>query len=148
MEQLIVLSILISLGYFFGRRAEASHYKSIISREEKFLNFPCTSNKVPLNQKARVFRAEMVTGNVVVSVDYFKRVLASLRGLIGGNVTAYETLLDRARREATLRVLEQCVNADELINLRIETSTISDGRNSSVGSVEVLAFGTAIYYIK
>ena len=79
-------------------------------------------------------------------MDYFKRVLAALRQFVGGNVTSYESLLDRARREAILRVLEQCGNADEIINLRIETSTISDGHQSTVGSVEVLACGTAIYY--
>jgi uncharacterized protein YbjQ (UPF0145 family) len=47
-----------------------------------------------------------VSGSVVVSVDYFKRFLAGLRTLVGGRVTSYETLLDRARREAILRCKE------------------------------------------
>ena len=148
MENFIVLLVLIALGYFFGRRAEARHYRSIAQREAQFQRFPHTSKKVPLNTESAIAKAELLTGNVVISVDYFKRILAMLRGLVGGNVAAYETLLDRARREATLRVLEQCQHADELINLRIETSTISTGQNNSVGSVEVLAFGTAIYYQK
>ena len=37
MDQLILLAILISLGYFFGRRAEKNHYKSINERERLFL---------------------------------------------------------------------------------------------------------------
>lgn len=146
MEQLVILIILICLGYFFGRRAESKHYQSIISRETQFQSFPYTTSKYPLKSDAEVERCEMLTGSVVISVDYFKRVVAALRQFVGGNVTSYESLLDRARREAVLRVLEQCGNADELINVRIETSTISDGRQNSVGSVEVLACGTAIYY--
>lgn len=146
MEQLVILFILICLGYFFGKRAESNHYKSITARESQFHHFPCTTSKYPLNRDVEIAKSEMLTGSVVISVDYFKRVVAALRKFVGGNVVSYETLLDRARREATLRVLEQCGDADELINLRIETSTISDGRQSSVGSVEVLACGTAIYY--
>lgn len=148
MEQLIILAVLICLGYFFGRRAEAKHYNSIVAREGMFQSFPCTSTKIPLQTDKDVVKAELLMGNVVISVDYFKKILASLRGLVGGNVTAYESLLDRARREATLRLLEQCEHADEVINLRIETSTISGGKQSSIGSVEVLASGTAITYQK
>jgi uncharacterized protein YbjQ (UPF0145 family) len=53
--------------------------------------------------------------------------------------------LDRARREAILRMKESCKKADEIINLRIETSSISKGRGRSIGSVEVLAYATALY---
>ena len=82
---------------------------------------------------------------MVISVDYFKRLLASLRNFFGGSIQAYETLLDRARREAILRMKENCKNADEIINLRIETSSISKGKRNTIGSVEVLAYGTALY---
>ena len=40
----------------------------------------------------------------MVSVDYFKRFLAGLRMIFGGRVSSYESLLDRARREALLRM--------------------------------------------
>ena len=75
--------------------------------------------------------------------------MASLKLLFGGKITTYESLLDRARREALLRLREQARvrNAFVVINTRIETSSISksSGRNEgSVGSVEVLAYGTAI----
>ena len=42
----------------------------------------------------------MVTGSIVISLDYFKRVIAGLRGLVGGRIKTYEPLLERARREA------------------------------------------------
>ncbi|MCI5128213.1 MAG: hypothetical protein D3907_06860, partial [Candidatus Electrothrix sp. AUS3] len=33
---------------------------------------------------------------------YFKRIVAGLRNIFGGNVQSYETLVDRARREAVI----------------------------------------------
>ena len=83
---------------------------------------------------------------MVVSIDYFKRALGALRSIIGGPVQSHETLLDRARREAVLRLKESCKGAHEVVNLRIETSSISGKTPNSVACVEVLASGTAIYY--
>ena len=48
--------------------------------------------------------------------------------------------------EAILRMKESCPGASEIINLRIVTSSISQGQGNQVGSVEVLASGTAIYH--
>ena len=85
------------------------------------------------------------SGNVVISVDYFKRFVAGLRNLVGGRITTYETLLDRARREAILRMKEQAHGLGGYIvfNVKLETASISKGRKNTVGSVEVLAYGTA-----
>lgn len=147
MIDLKILGILIALGYFFGKWAEKRHYKSIIKREKEFAKLPTTSTKKPLGNPM-VAKAELVCGSVVVSVDYFKRILAALRNIFGGAVQSYETLVDRARREAILRMKESCNNADQIINLRIETSSISKGGKNKIGSVEVLAYGTAIYCMK
>jgi uncharacterized protein YbjQ (UPF0145 family) len=89
----------------------------------------------------------MVFGSVVISVDYFKRVFSALINVFGGDLKPYETLLDRARREAVLRLVESCPDADEIINLRIETSSISKGAKNQVGCVEVVAYGTAIFRV-
>ncbi len=145
MENLAVIAILVSLGYFFGRMAEKKHYQSIHRREQAFLALPTTSSKKPIGIIGHISRAELVQGNVVISVDYFKRLLATLRNIFGGTVQAYETLLDRARREAVLRLKESCPTAHQIINLRLETSSISKGDSERIGSVEVLAYGTAIY---
>ena len=148
MEQVIIFAVLLSLGYFFGRHAEKSHYKSIQGREKKWLQLPTTSSKHVFGENRDVKRCHLVNGSMVVSGDYFKRILASLRNIFGGNVQSYETLVDRARREAVLRLKESCPEADQIINLRLETSSITKGRGKQIGSVEVLAYGTAIYFWK
>jgi uncharacterized protein YbjQ (UPF0145 family) len=88
----------------------------------------------------------MVCGNVVISVDYFKTVVAGLRNLVGGNITAYESLLDRARREAVLRMQQEARagGAQIIINTKFETSRVSGSAGRGIGSVEVLAYGTAL----
>lgn len=144
MVDLIIFISLIALGYFAGSRAEKQHYRSINKREEEFLYMPAVTLKNITNQ-GEIAQSKLVTGSVVISVDYFKRILAGLRAIVGGRVKSYETLLDRARREAILRMKEQVRSADMILNLHIETSSISKGRRQkSVGTVEVLAYGTAI----
>ncbi|MFH2059791.1 MAG: heavy metal-binding domain-containing protein [Pseudomonadota bacterium] len=148
MEQLIIFAVLLSLGYFFGRHAENKHYTSIIKREEYWLKIPTFSSKYVLEDDRKINYCHLVNGSMVVSVDYFKRILAKLRNFVGGNVVSYETLIDRARREAVLRMIESCPEADQVINLRLETSSITKGNGKQIGSVEVLAYGTAIYFCK
>lgn len=148
MEQLIIFAILLSLGYFFGRHAEKKHFKSIIEREKYWLKIPTTSSKHVLEDDRKISHCQLANGSMVVSVDYFKRILAKLRNFFGGNVQSYETLIDRARREAVLRMIESCPDADQVINLRLETSSITKGNGKQIGSVEVLAYGTAVYFCK
>lgn len=142
MGDLIYLIILIGVGYFIGTQVEKKHYKSIEEREAKFLYLPAVSSENLLEEKV-VNEAHLVYGNAVISTDYFKLILAGLRNLLGGEVSAFETLLDRARREAILRLKEQAQGADIILNLRVETCRISQA-----GSTEVLAYGTAVYYKK
>jgi uncharacterized protein YbjQ (UPF0145 family) len=137
---------LIALGYFAGRAAERRHYASIHEREARFLHLPAVPTKT-WDTARPVADARLVCGSVVVSADYFKRLLAALRNLIGGRMRAYESLLDRARREAVLRLKEQCPDAHIIVNLRLETSTIaSRNRQNGVSCVELTAYGTAIRY--
>lgn len=143
----IIFIILMMLGYGFGTWAEKRHYKSIEEREVKYQKLPTIMLKHPLPQKGRVVKVKLAAGNVVISVDYFKRFLAALRNIFGGRVSSYETLVDRARREATLRMKESCPGATQIINVRLETSSISkNSKKGSVGSIEVFAYGTAITY--
>jgi uncharacterized protein YbjQ (UPF0145 family) len=89
-----------------------------------------------------------VTGHVVVSVDYFKRFVAGLRGLFGGRISSYESLLDRARREAVLRMKASAMHEGyhAIVNVRLETSCLAKSarNNKKTAGVEVLAFGTGI----
>jgi len=78
-------------------------------------------------------------------VDYFKRLLASLRNIFGGTVKSYESLIDRARREALLRMKEKAPQASMIVNVRIETTTVGRKANKKgVGCLEALAYGTAV----
>lgn len=146
MYDLIVLLVLLALGYGFGRYAESKHYKSIIKREKILNAIPAVASKVIVPPRNEL-NSQLVTGSVVISIDYFKRFIAGLRNIFGGRVTSYESLLDRARREAVLRMKEEAkkLNAELVFNIKLETSSIHKGRGNSIGSVEVLAYGTALY---
>lgn len=144
MGDIIVFLTLLALGYGFGQYAERRHYRSILERESKYNRLPAIASRIPpmdINYEQR-----LVIGSVVVSIDYFKRFIATLRNLFGGRVTSYENLLDRARREALLRMKEQAGNAGAkfVFNVKYETSSISKGQRNTVGSVEILAYGTAM----
>jgi len=140
----ILFLTLMALGYGFGRYAEQAHYKSIIAREKQLNSLPAMVTKMAPHDAD--YDAVMVCGNVVISVDYFKRFIAGLRNLVGGRVTSYETLLDRARREAVLRMKEEAAshNASYIFNVKFETASISQNARGGIGSVEVLAYGTAL----
>ncbi len=144
--ELIIFIILITLGYTAGTIAERRHYRSIESRESAFLNLPAVTIKNAVSKDSDILKAELVSGNAVISLDYFKRILAGLRNIFGGEIMSYETLIDRARREAILRMKEKAVGANIIVNLRIETSAIgqSANRRNSIGSIEAIAYGTAI----
>jgi uncharacterized protein YbjQ (UPF0145 family) len=146
MIDLIVFLVLLAAGYFFGQAAEKRHYKSIIEREKALHNVLCSSER-HLPDMGNV-EGKLVSGSVVVSIDYFKRFVAGLRNLVGGRVSAYESLLDRARREAILRMKAeaQAYGARSVWNIRVETSSIYKNTQGSIGSVEVLAYGTAIKF--
>jgi uncharacterized protein YbjQ (UPF0145 family) len=129
-----------------GRARERSHYASIRQREAATAHLPAIPAK-RFTFEQPVADARLVIGAVVISHDYFKRFLANLRGIFGGRIRSYETLLDRARREAVLRLKEQCLDASVIAGLRLETHCIgrSSGRKGIVG-IEVIAYGTAVRY--
>lgn len=148
-ELIITLGIpilLILLGRFVGASIERRHYESIRERETRFRRQPALSTKQS-NTIAAIGSAQLVTGSVVVSVDHFKRFLSRFRMIFGGEIRSYSSLIDRARREAVLRMKESQPHADVYINTRLETSTISStSGGEGVGTIEVLAYGTAIVF--
>ncbi|MFK8068761.1 MAG: YbjQ family protein [Gammaproteobacteria bacterium] len=142
--EIVIFFILLLTGYIFGSYNERKHYRSIIEREKKYQDlFVLNTHK---RENDPVFESHLVTGSVVVSVDYFKRITASLVNIFGGNISAYESLLDRGRREAMLRMQEESakLGAVSIKNIRYETSSISKNARSSMGTIEVLAYGTAM----
>ena len=143
MYDLIIFLILLILGFVIGSIVEKNHFKSINKREEELLNLPTISLKKPLNSN-NITETKLVTGSVVISIDFFKKFIAGLVNFFGGNIVVYDTLLNRARREAILRMKESSTSASEIINIKIETSSINKS-TKSVGAIEIIAYGTAIY---
>lgn len=144
---ILVPIALLVLGYVFGSVLEKRHFVSLLEREQKFLPVPAVTfdelDPETNPQHGNYKDAQFVSGSVVVSVDYFKRFLAALRNIFGGRVSSYETLIDRARREAILRMKEAATGANTIANVRVETSTLSS--SGGLGSIEVHAYGTALY---
>jgi len=142
---IIIFFALLGLGFFFGQSVERRHYRSIIKRESQLQSIPVIASKL-LPDEFLPCQTQLVTGNVVISVDYFKKFVAGLRSIVGGRMSSYESLIDRARREAILRMKQDAkrLNADYVFNIKMETSSISKGAQNSIGSVEVLAYGTAV----
>ena len=142
---LLLFLVLLGVGFFTGRMLELRHYRSIRQREQSLANVLAFTNRFPPNPVDR-HDVRLVTGAVVISSDYFKQFVASLRNLIGGRFRSYETLLDRARREAILRMKEDAQRAgySMIVNVKIENTSISGGRAGAMPSFELLAYGTAI----
>jgi len=138
---------LLVVTYFIGGAIERRHYAEIRERENALRRLPAVTLRHP-PEDWEIEGAGLVSGSVVISIDYFKRFLAGLRGLVGGRVKSYETLLDRARREAILRLKESAREAGyrAVINVRLETSRLASGRRDGKGTagVEILAFGTGL----
>lgn len=145
MYDLILLVTLMALGFIFGRIAEKRHFSSIIRRERELAPLLCFSERLPPPGMSSV-DSTLVVGSVVISIDYFKRVVASLRNLVGGRLTSYESLLERARREAILRMKEQAhaQGATMICNVKLETASLYKDQQQQIGSVEVYAYGTAL----
>ena len=144
MDQILIVAILVSLGYFFGRRAESKHFKSLIEREQVMNQLPAMASRMPPQDGQ--YEQKLVSGNVVIANDYFKTFVAGLRNLFGGKISTYETLLDRGRREAVLRMKDEAqqFGGDLVFNVKYETSSISGQNSKKMPIIEVHAYGTAL----
>ncbi len=147
MIDITIFLILIGIGYFAGNYFEKKHYQNIKIRERKTVHLPMMTfgkkDKLPEARDSQLF-----IGSVVISADYFKLFAFALRNLLGGKVVVFESLLDRGRREAILRMKESAMawGATQILNVRFETSSISGNTPGKQGliSIEVMAYGTGI----
>lgn len=154
METLIYFIFFIftlAVTYALGTIIESTHYGNIEKKEKELLGLPAVTSK-NIEVKDDILSAELVMASVVISLDYFKRFLAGLRNIVGGRIKSYESLLDRGRREAILRMKEKgkANGADIILNMRFETSGIGTvtRKKGSVGCFEVVAYGTAVKFKK
>jgi len=142
---LVITAICFLLG-FLGIWIERRHYANLAAREAKYENILVTDLRfLPPNWHAE--RPILVTGQVVIANDYLKTFLSRIRKIFGGRMRSYETLLERARWEAMLRMKEMAAHygANVVWNVRFASSTIQEGNNQNRSAgIEVLAYGTAM----
>ncbi|MDR2507984.1 MAG: YbjQ family protein [Candidatus Accumulibacter sp.] len=154
MENIIALAVVFLMSvvtYICGTIGEKRHYRSIREREGRLKNILVFNEKMP---PAAYLKHEftLVAGSVVMGSDYFRQVLAWLKKIFGGRLTSLESVLDRGRREAILRMKEEAarMGAKAVFNVRLETSMLAgnqttDGRQQKLFCAEFLAYGTALY---
>lgn len=146
---LIIFAILITVGFTIGSWQEKRHFQSIREREKALEAILVIPSRTPPDISQRYYRTEFVCGSVVVAMDYFKIVAGSLVSIFGGRIKQYETLVERARREAMLRLKEEAngKRAQMVFNVKFATASIAKTQKGQPGgSVEVIAYGTAIIY--
>ena len=148
MGEILILLIIVGVTYVTGTIIEKRHYKDIIKREIALIKKPIiNAGAKTWNSKKKIKKIELVSGEVVISGDYFKNFAATLKSFFGGRLTSFESVLDRGRREAILRMRENAKDANFIINAKIESVMINDYyTNNSVPQCAIIAYGTAITY--
>ncbi len=130
------------------------HQKKIIARllerEAALPRDNLSTLKTPLSGKT-IANSQLLIANVVSAPSRWQLFLAGIKSIFGGNIKHLDQMLDWGRSEALQRLREQAseMGFDEVINLRMETSTISmnNGGRQKGGSFEILAYGTGIKYL-
>jgi len=145
--QIGVFVVLLAIGWFAGRANEKRHFRELAATEASLRDILVFNERRPPADREFV-RGTLVVGSVVIAEDYFKRIAAGLRGLVGGRITVYESLLDRGRREAIVRMKKeaQMLGATMIFNVRLETSSLSEDQSgrAPMFSAEFIAYGTAL----
>lgn len=82
----------------------------------------------------------LVQGNTIRAKHLGRDITASLKNLVGGELTQYTELLTESRRQAVERMIQQAqeLGADAIVNVRFTTSSIA------AGAAELYAYGTAV----
>lgn len=145
--QIPIFVALLAIGWFAGRANERRHFRELAVREAELREILVFNERRPPADRAFA-RGVLVVGSVVIAEDYFKRIAAGLRGLVGGRIAVYESLLDRGRREAIVRMKQEAsaLGATMIFNVRLETSSLSEDQSgrSPMFSAEFIAYGTAL----
>jgi uncharacterized protein YbjQ (UPF0145 family) len=144
LDEYLPLLVMLLGTFLTGMIIERRHYASILRRELATAGIHHLNSGKKLDPKARISQSRLVCGEAVISVEFFRWFVGLLHSLLGGTMREYETALDRARREAVLRMKESAKGASAIVNVRVEHTPISYGLSRFSG-VEAIAWGTAIY---
>ncbi|RPE26775.1 uncharacterized protein YbjQ (UPF0145 family) [Acinetobacter sp. BIGb0102] len=136
--QIVLFLILFAVGWGFGRHIEQKHLRELDEKERQFAHIRIDTNRFVQTTAS----GQMISSNVVISHDYFKYVLASIRNFFGGRLVSYESVVERARREAVIRLKQEAhaMGATQIMGIRLSTTELG----MQGGMVEVFAYGTAI----
>jgi uncharacterized protein YbjQ (UPF0145 family) len=144
MDALGIFLILILVGFFSGTYIEKKHLEDLHDREYRTRQIKLVNigAKTPIPEADR---AKLFVGSVVISSDYFKTFVAYWMNFFGGQISVFETLVERGRREALLRMKEDAMKwgARQVVNVRLETAELG-GRTGGVVAVEIIAYGTGV----
>ncbi|MBE6968531.1 MAG: YbjQ family protein [Ruminococcaceae bacterium] len=84
----------------------------------------------------------LVKGTVVYSKNFGKDFMASMKTLVGGELTGYTEMLTEARQIATKRMVDEAeaMGADAVICIRFGSASLM------TSAAEVVAYGTAVKF--
>ena len=84
----------------------------------------------------------LVKGSTIQSKNMFRDISQGLKTLVGGELRAYNQMMEQARNIATERMCAEAekLGADAVVNVRYATSAIMQG------AAEVIVYGTAVRY--
>ena len=84
----------------------------------------------------------LVKGSTIQTVNAFKDIGAGLKTLIGGELTKYNEMMDKARKIATERMIAEAerLGADAIVCVRFATSSIMQS------AAEIMVYGTAVKF--
>lgn len=142
--KLAIFTVLVLIGYFRGRVNQLKHLKDLALEEQAQRDVLIFATRHPASSSTPLDPI-LVTGNAVVSADYFRYFIAGLRKFLGGNYTVFEELNERARRQAIVRMKQAAKQqgAQMIFNVCINANRISHPREPGAPQVEIIAYGTA-----
>ena len=84
----------------------------------------------------------VVTGSTIQSKNFVSDFGQGIKSIVGGELKSYTSMMEKARNQATQRMIDQAVKmeADAIIGVRYTTSSIM------AQAAEVLVYGTAVRY--
>lgn len=82
----------------------------------------------------------LVKGSRVRSRHLGQDLMASVRKIVGGDITQYAQLLEETREDAIQAMIQEAksLGADAIIGVRLTSNSITDG------AAEIVAYGTAV----
>lgn len=84
----------------------------------------------------------LVKGSTIQTVNAFRDIGAGLKTLVGGELTKYNEMMNKARALATKRMVEEAesMGADAVVAMRYSSASIMQN------AAEVMAYGTAVKF--